>query len=300
MKIAITGAFSYTGKYITRRLLAQGHEVITLTGHPNNPDPFGGQVKAYPFNFDAPEKLAETLAGVDILFNTYWVRFSHGENTHERAVANTKTLIRAAEQAGVRRMVHTSITQPTLDSDLPYFRGKAELEEAIKASSLGYSILRPTVLYGDEDILVNNIAWILRNVRVFGLLGNGQYRLQPIFVEDYADLAVEMALREENIVADAVGPDDLTFEEMVRLIATEMGISALLLKMPPTLALWASKIIGLFVGDVVLTQDEVDGLMRGLLVSNDPPLAKTHLKDWLRENKDTVGKKYASELKKHY
>ncbi len=300
MKIAITGAFSYTGKYITRRLLAQGHEVITLTGHPNNPDPFGGQVKAYPFNFDAPDKLAETLAGVDILFNTYWVRFSHGENTHERAVANTKTLIRAAEQAGVRRIVHTSITQPTLDSDLPYFRGKAELEEAIKASSLGYAILRPTVLYGLEDILVNNIAWILRNVRVFGLLGNGQYRLQPIFVEDYADLAVEMALREENIVADAVGPDDLTFEEMVRLIAAETGISALLLKMPPKLALWASKIIGLFVGDVVLTQDEVDGLMRGLLVSNDPPLAKTHLKDWLRENKDSVGKKYASELKKHY
>lgn len=300
MKIAVTGAFSYTGKYITRRLLAQGHEVITLTGHPDNPDPFGGQVKAYPFNFGAPDKLAETLAGVEILFNTYWVRFSHGENTHERAVANTKTLIRAAEQAGVKRLVHTSITQPSLESDLPYFRGKAELEEAIKASSLGYAILRPTVLYGPEDILVNNIAWILRNVRVFGLLGNGQYRLQPIFVEDYADLAVEMALREENIVTDAVGPDDLTFEEMVRLIAAEMGISAWLLKMPPKLALWASQIIGLVVGDVVLTQDEVDGLMRGLLVSNDPPLAKTHLRDWLRENKDTVGKKYASELKKHY
>ena len=300
MKIAVTGAFSYTGKYITRRLLAQGHEVITLTGHPDNPDPFDGQVKAYPFDFDAPEKLAQTLAGVDILFNTYWVRFSHGENTHERAVANTKTLIRAAEQAGVKRIVHTSITQPSLDSDLPYFRGKAELEETIKASSLGYAILRPTVLFGDEDILVNNITWILRHMHVFGLLGNGQYRLQPIFVEDYADIAVEMMLREENILVDAVGPDDLTFEEMVRLIAAEMGISALLLKMPPKLALWASKIIGLFVGDVVLTQDEVDGLMQGLLISNNPPLAKTHLKDWLRENKDTVGKKYASELKKHY
>jgi NADH dehydrogenase len=300
MKIAVTGAFSYTGKYITRRLLAQGHEVITLTGHPDNPDPFGGQVKAYPFDFDSPEKLAETLNSVEILFNTYWVRFSHGENTHKRAVGNTKTLIRAAEQAGVRQIVHTSITQPSLDSDLPYFRGKAELEEAIKASSLGYAILRPTVLYGDEDILVNNIAWILRNVRIFGLLGNGQYRLQPIFVEDYADLAVEIGLREDNIVTDTVGPDNLSFEEMVRVIATELGISAWLLKTPPKLALWASQIIGLFVGDVVLTQDEVDGLMRGLLVSNEPALAKTHLKDWLRENKDTVGKRYASELKKHY
>ncbi|MCP4140024.1 MAG: NAD(P)H-binding protein [Chloroflexi bacterium] len=300
MKIAVTGAFSYTGKYITQRLLARGHEVITLTGHPDNPNPFGGQVQAYPFNFENPEKLAGTLAGVDILFNTYWVRFSHGENTHERAVKNTKTLIKAAEKAGVKRIVHTSITNPSLDSDLPYFSGKAELEEAIKASSLGYAILRPTVLFGDEDILVNNIAWLLRSFPVFGLLGSGRYSLQPIFVEDYADIAVEMAMHGENIVTDAVGPDIFTFKEMVELVAKQIGRPARLIKMPPKLALWASQIIGAFVGDVVLTQDEVDGLMAGLLVSSEPPRAKTHLADWLKEKKDSVGMKYASEMKKHY
>ncbi len=300
MKIAVTGSFSYTGKYITSRLLERGDEVITLTGHPDRPNPFNGQVKAYPFNFDNPEALAATLEGVDILFNTYWVRFSHGHNTHAQAVKNTKTLIHAAEQAGVKRIVHTSITNPNLDSDLPYFRGKAELEEAIKASSLGYAILRPTVLFGDEDILVNNIAWLLRNFPLFGLLGDGRYSLQPIFVEDYADLAVELSGRAENIVTDAVGPNIFTFEEMVKLVATEIGRPARLMKMPPKLALWASQIIGAFVGDVVLTQDEVDGLMRGLLVSPDEPRGKTHLADWLRENKDQVGMRYASELKKHY
>ena len=300
MKIAVTGAFSYTGKYITQRLLARGDEVITLTGHPDNPNPFDGQVKAYPFDFDAPEKLAETLADADILFNTYWVRFSHGDNTHNRAVSNTKTLIQATEQAGVKRIVHTSITNPSMDSDLPYFRGKAELEEAIKASSLGYAILRPTVLFGDEDILVNNIAWLLRNFPVFGLLGDGRYSLQPIFVEDYADLAVELSGQTDNIITDTVGPDIFTFEEMVNLVAEKIGQPARLIKMPPKLALWASQIIGDFVDDVVLTQDEVDGLMRGLLVSPDEPRGKTHLADWLRENKDSVGMKYASELKKHY
>ncbi|MBT3315671.1 MAG: NAD(P)H-binding protein [Anaerolineae bacterium] len=300
MKIAVTGSFSYTGKYITHRLLERDDEVITLTGHPDNPNPFGDQVLAYSFNFDNLEKLAETLQGVEILFNTYWVRFSHGENTHERAVKNTKTLIKAAEKAGVKRIVHTSITNPTLDSDLPYFSGKADLEKAIKASSLGYAILRPTVLFGDEDILVNNIAWILRNFPVFGLLGDGQYRLQPIFVEDYADIAVEMSGREENIITDAVGPDIFTFEEMVRLIAAEIGCPTRLMKMPPKLALWASQIIGKFVGDIVLTQDEVDGLMRGLLISSNPPRAKTHLADWLKEKKGSVGMKYASEMKKHY
>jgi uncharacterized protein YbjT (DUF2867 family) len=300
MKIAVTGAFSYTGKYITKRLLAQGHEVITLTGHPDNPDPFDGQVKAFPFNFEQSEKLAKTLEGVEILFNTYWVRFSHGENTHERAVENTKRLIRAAEKADVKRIVHTSISNPSTDSHLPYFNGKAELERAIQASSLGYVILRPTVLFGKEDILVNNIAWLLRNFPVFGLPGDGSYGLQPIFVEDFADLAVETALREENIITDAVGPDIFTFEEMVRLIAEEIGRPARLMKIPPKLALWASQIIGTFVRDVVLTQDEVDGLMAGLLVSEDPPRGKTHLTDWLRANRDVVGVRYASELKKHY
>ena len=300
MKIAVTGSFSYTGKYITQRLLARGDEVITLTGHPDNPNPFGEQVQAYPFNFEQPEKLSKTLEGVDILFNTYWVRFSHGENTHERAVKNTKTLIRAAESAGVKRIVHTSITNPSMDSHLPYFSGKAELEEAIKQSSLGYAILRPTVLFGNEDILVNNIAWLLRNFPVFGLLGDGRYGLQPIFVEDYADLAVEMSGLDENIITDAVGPDIFTFKKMVQVVAKEIGHPARLMKMPPKLALWASQIIGAFVGDVVLTQDEVDGLMAGLLVSSEPPRAKTHLADWLEENKNKVGVKYASEMKKHY
>jgi len=300
MKIAVTGAFSYTGKYITQRLLARGDEVITLTGHPDNPNPFGGRVRAYPFDFENPEKLAETLADVEILFNTYWVRFSHGDNTHHLALRNTKRLIQAAEQAGVKRIVHTSITNPSLDSDLPYFRGKAELEEAIKNSSLGYAILRPTVLFGTEDILVNNIAWFLRNFPVFGLLGDGRYSLQPIFVEDYADLAVEMSGRDSNIITDAVGPDIFTFEEMVRVIAEEIGRPARLTALPPRLALFFTQIIGKLVGDVILTQEEVEGLMRGLLVSSAPPLGTTHLKDWLRENKSHVGVQYASELKKHY
>ena len=300
MKIAVTGAFSYTGKYITRRLLERGDEVITLTGHPDNSDPFDGHVKAFPFDFDQPEKLAKTLEGVDILFNTYWVRFSHGKNTHAQAVSNTLTLILAAEQGGVKRIVHTSITNPSVDSHLPYFSGKAKLEQAIKASSLSYAILRPTVLFGDEDILVNNIAWLLRNIPLFGLPGDGSYRLQPIFVEDFADLAVEMSAHKDNIVTDVVGPDIFTFEEMVRLVAAQIGRPARLIKMHPKLALWASQIIGAFVGDVVLTQDEVDGLMEGLLVSSEPALGKTHLADWLQENQDRIGMRYASEMKKHY
>src|SRR5215813_14243526 len=105
---AITGAFGYTGKYITQRLLDQGKEVRTLTGHPNNPNPFGEQVQVHPFNFDQPQKLVESLRGVTTLYNTYWVRCPHGSTTFERAVENTKILFKAAKEAGVQRIVHVS------------------------------------------------------------------------------------------------------------------------------------------------------------------------------------------------
>jgi uncharacterized protein YbjT (DUF2867 family) len=299
MKVAVTGSYSYSGKYITRRLLAQGDEVITLTGHPNRPDPFGGKVKAFPLDFDEAS-LTCSLAGVNTLYNTYWVRFDHGTNTQMRAVENTRKLVNAAVAAGVRRIVHISITNPSIDSPLPYFHGKALNEQAVRESGLSYAILRPTVLFGAEDILINNIAWLLRHFPAFALPGDGSYRLQPIFVDDLSGLAVEAGAAKENLLWDAVGPDIFSFKEMTRLIGKTIGCPKPLVTVPASLALAASKIISAWVGDVVLTQNEVDGLMAGLLVSSEPARAKTTLASWLAANKDSVGRQYASELARHY
>jgi NADH dehydrogenase len=299
VKIAVTGAFSYSGKYIAKRLLERGEEVITLTGHPNRPDPFSGKVKAYPLDFDEAG-MTRSLQGVDVLVNTYWVRFDKGENTQPRAVDNTSKIINAARAAGIKRVVHISITNPSADSHLPYFWGKAANEKAVMASGMSYAILRPTVLVGDEDILINNIAFLLRRFPFFGLPGDGSYKLQPVYVDDLAELAVEGVYCEENRVLDAVGPDIFTFREMVELIGEKIGAKRPLISVPPRLALLAAQFLGIFVNDVILTPEEVDGLMAGLLVSPEPPRGKTHLGDWLEKNKDKVGVKYASELKKHY
>ncbi len=299
MKIAVTGAFSYSGKYITKRLLDCGEEVITLTGHPNRPDPFGGKVKAYPLDFDEIS-MARSLQGVDVLVNTYWVRFDKGENTQPRAVENTRKLVNAAKAAGVKRMVHISITNPSAESHLPYFWGKAANEKAVIESGMNYAILRPTVLVGDEDILINNIAYLLRRFPFFALPGDGSYKLQPVYVDDVAELAIEGVYRTDNYIVDAVGPDIFTFKEMVELIGEKIDAKRPLISVPPRLALLAAQFLSLFVSDVVLTPEEVDGLMTGLLVSKEPPRGKTHLADWLERNKDKVGAKYASEIKKHY
>jgi len=299
MKIAVTGAFSYSGKYITRRLLAQGHEVITLTGHPKRANPFGNKVKAFPLDFDEVG-MAKSLAGVDTLYNTYWVRFDQGENTQPRAVENTRKLVNAAKAAGVRRIVHISIANPSADSHLPYYWGKAANEKTVMESGLSYAILRPTVLFGMEDVLINNIAWLLRRAPFFGQIGDGQYKIQPVFVDDLAELAVEAGARSDDLVWDAVGPDIFTFDEMVKLIGEKIDQRKPILHFVPRLALAAAQMISLFVHDVVLTPEEVDGLMANLLISAEPARAKTRLADWLEANRHTVGAVYASELQRHY
>ena len=300
MKIAITGAFSYSGKYIAKRLFDRGEEVITLTGHPNRPDPSNGAVKAYPLDFDDQPRLAESFQGVSVLVNTYWVRFDRGANTQPRAVENTCKLVKAAVAAGVRRIVHISITNPSPDSPLPYFSGKAANEKAVIESGMSYAILRPTVLFGVEDILINNIAFLLRRLPLFALPGDGHYRLQPVYVEDVADLAVEAAYRTDNYMIDAVGPDIFTFSEMVDLIGRKVSAQRPLISVPPGLALLAARFLSMFVQDLLLTREELIGLMANLLVSNEPPRGKTRLADWLEANKDRVGASYASELKRHF
>jgi len=300
MKIAVTGAFSYSGKYITRQLLGRSEQVITLTNHPNRPDPFDGKVKTYPLNFEEEPNLVNALRGVDVLVNTYWIRFDQGRNTQPRAVENTMTLVGAAVKAGVKRIIHISITNPSAESHLPYFWGKAANEKAVTESGMSYAILRPTVLFGREDILINNIAWLLHRFPFFGLPGDGAYKLSPVYVDDLAELVVEAIHRKDNIVWDAVGPDEFTFREMVELIGETIGAKRPFIKLPPRAALLAAQFLSLFVRDVMLTPEEVDGLMANLLVSKDPPRCKTSLRDWLIENKNTIGKQYASELLRHY
>ncbi len=299
MKIAVTGAFSYSGKYITKRLLARGEEVITLTGHPNHPDPFNRKVKVYPLDFDEAS-MTKSLKDVDVLVNTYWVRFDKGENTQPRAVENTRKLVNAAKAAGVKRIVHISIANPSADSHLPYYWGKAANEKAVIESGISYAILRPTVLIGTEDILINNIAYLMRRFPIFFIPGNGSYGIQPVYVEDLADLAVDGVYSKESYIIDTVGPDIFTFKEMVQLIGAKVGAKPLMISVPPRLALLAAQFLSLFVKDVLLTPEEVDGLMSGLLVSKEPSLCKTSLANWLDANQKQAGAKYASELKKHY
>ncbi len=293
---AVTGAFGYSGRYIARRLLAAGRAVITLTNSTDQTNEFDGRVRAYPFHFDQPAELASSLRGVDVLYNTYWVRFNHRRFRHADAVRNTLTLFDAARRADVRRIVHVSITNPTEDSPLEYFSGKARLEQALRDSGLSYAILRPTVLFGTEDILINNIAWLLRHLPVFGVFGDGSYRLQPIYVDDLARLAVAQGDATEDVVINAIGPETFTFRELVQTIGRSIGVRRPVIGVPPGVGYWTGRAVGGWMRDVTITRDEIAGLMAGLLYVDASPAGTTRLTDWLAEHADTVGRRYANEL----
>lgn len=293
---AVTGAFGYSGKYITQRLLTAGHDVITLTNSVHRANPFGNKVQAYSFHFDDWQQMAETLRGVRVLYNTYWVRFNHKMFRHETAVNNTLSLFKAAQAAGVERVVHISITNPSLDSPLEYFRGKAQLEQALMNSGLSYAILRPTVLFGKEDILINNIAWMLRTFPIFGVFGDGQYKLQPIYVDDLAQLAVAQGISRENGIINAIGPETFTYKEMVKLIGEIIGQKRPIVPLPPTLGYAAGWVVSRFVDDILITREEIVGLMAGLLCVDTPPTGHTRLTEWARRHMGSLGKQYTSEL----
>ena len=295
----VTGAFSYSGRFIAAQLLERGRGVRTLTNHPRPDHPLASRIPTYPMDFLDDAALVTALTGTDTLYNTYWVRAPHGGLTHIGAVENTKRLIDAARRAGVRRIVQTSIANPTA-STRSYYRGKAALEDAVRSSGLSYAIVRPTLLFGEGDVLINNIAWLLRHLPVFAIPGDGRYRLQPMHVKDHAALQVEVGSHPGDVVVDSAGPEIFTFDELVHVLRRAMNLRRLVVHTPSVLALAGATVAGRLAGDLLLTRDELDDLMDDILVSHEPPRGTTRLSEWLAANRDTVGRRYASEVDRHY
>ena len=299
-RVAVTGAFGFTGRAITEELLEAGHEIVTLTRRSGVGDPLASQIMVRPFDTDRPDELRATLAGVDTLYNTYWLRFPRGSATFEGAVARSAALLAATREAGVRRVVHVSVVNASADADTPYVRAKAALEAVVRASGLEWVVVRPTLTYGPGDILINNLAWALRRFPVYGLPGLGRYTVQPVHVDDVARICVEAGAAEPGRVLDAAGPEILTYRELVDLVRAAIGSRSLVLPMPGPVVLLTAKLLGLVVRDVVLTADEIRELTSSLLTSAQPPRGTIRVSDWVREHASDLGRRWSSELARNY
>lgn len=296
----VTGAFSYTGRFIARRLMAQERLIKTLTNHPHRAGAEDIKAEVAPLQFTDRDALVESLRGADVLYNTYWVRFRHGGVSFADAIANTRVLMGAAADAGVRRVVHISVSNPTADSPLEYYAGKWKTEQIVRESRLQWAIVRPTLVFGQGDVLVNNIAWLLRRFPVFFIPGLGDYRLQPVAGEDVAEIATWAAAQAENLTVDAAGPDIMTFAELVEAVSIAVGRRPRFVYVSPKSAIRAANVIGRMVNDKVLNEPELEGLMHELLVSHEPPRGQRQLDNWLLTSAESLGRNYSSELARNW
>jgi uncharacterized protein YbjT (DUF2867 family) len=291
-QVLLTGAYGYSGNYIRRRLQAAGHTLRTLTNHPA----LDADIEVFPLDFADPAGLATAFDGVTTFYNTYWSRYAHAGTPHSQAVANTAMLFEAARRAGVERVVHLSITNPDPGSFYAYYRGKAAVEEFLTGSGMSYAIVRPSVFFGGDNILINNIAWLLRRFPVFAIPGTGRYRLRPVHVADLADLCVRLGAERTNAVIDAVGPESFTFEDLVGTIAEITATPFRPVHLPPAAVSVLLRGLSYLTRDVILSRDEIDGLMAELVNVSGPATCSTRLTDYLRANADRVGRHYKSEL----
>lgn len=295
----VTGAYGFSGAAISAKLLAGGRPVRTLTNHPDRA-PAGTAIEARPLDFTDPAGLTESMRGADTLYNTYWVRFGHGAANHDVAVTHSRALFAAAARAGIRRIVHVSITHPSLDSPYSYFRGKALVEQALGDCGVGYAIARPAILFGPGGVLINNIAYLLRALPVFAIGGDGSYRVRAVHVEDLARLCVALGARTNTVVTDAVGPDRPTFREIVQSIRAAVGSRAALVPVPAAVLTGTSRLLGCLLRDTLLTSDEYHAMADGLADSDAETTGTIHLREWIAQQGSELGRHYAHELRRHY
>jgi uncharacterized protein YbjT (DUF2867 family) len=300
MKSVVTGAYSFTGRFIAKELLARGEEVVSFSRSPDREGIFQGRVPSEPLQFDDLARLTRSLQGASTLYNTYWVRFNHGQVSFDQAIRNTQILLQASKAAGIQKFVHISVTNPSESSPLAYYRGKAVLERMVQESGLSFAIIRPTLIFGEQDLLINNIAWVLRRFHVFGVFGSGNYRVQPVAGEDVARLAVDAGQQRENKILDAAGPEIYRFDDFVRTIAKTLGARSWVVHWPRPLVYGLSKLGGYFVRDVVLTPEEINGLMQELLITHGPATGKKSFNEWVSRNSNTLGQEYRSELRRNF
>jgi NADH dehydrogenase len=299
-KLAVTGAFGFTGRAIAEQLVGQGHAVVTLTRRIERDDPLARSIEAAPLDFGRPSELAVALDGVDVLFNTYWIRFERGTESFERAIAETGVLLGAARQAGVRRLVHVSVVGADRDGPTPYVRAKAVVEQMVRTSGLEWSVVRPTLTFGPNDILVNNMAWALRRLPVYGMPGDGRYTIQPVHVDDVARICIELADGLPGRTVDAAGPDTMTFREMVEVVRSAIGSRSIVVPMPTWAVLAAGRVLGIVVRDVVLTPSEILELSTSFLTSSEEPLGRIGFADWVAAKANGLGRRWSSELGRNY
>lgn len=300
-RYVVAGGTGFTGTYVVRNLLSNGENKISvLSSHPRRSHEFAQGIEVNPYNFGQYDEMVKNFRDADCFINTYWVRLNFRNSSFREAVRNSQKLVDACKESGVKRIVHISVANPSHDYAYEYYRGKMEVEDYIRKSGISYAILRPTLLFGDEEILVNNITWLIRKYGFFFIFGDGKYKVTPVFVNDVAREVVRQSQLEENVTEDVVGPESYAFEEIVKLIARETGNKLRIYHLSTFFMSPVCGLLSLLRHDTVVTPEELRVVIDNKLYSGSEPLGMTKFSTWVKENSEKFGKEYHSEVERHF
>lgn len=225
MKVFIAGGTGFVGGHLRQALLERGHQIRLLSHRSGGKTEAG--VEVVPGDVTNLNSFRDAVSGCDATINLVGIireepkRDITFERLHVQATIN---VLSAAKHAGVKRHLQMSALGTQADSSAAYFRTKYLAEREVRRSGLDFTIFRPSIVYGPDDMFVNMLAKLIRILPVMPVIGDGTYQLQPISVDDVVRCFAEALEKPETIgeTYELCGPDRLTYNTLLDSIAHVM------------------------------------------------------------------------------
>ena len=234
--ILVTGATGFVGRNVVKALRTRGKGVRCLV-HTHSRENVVTDYRVEVAHGDIldPTSLREAMKGVDAVVHLVAIIREKGRQTFDLINrGGTESVVQAAREAGVRHFVHMSAIGVREDPGYPYLFSKWQGEQAVINSGLTYTILRPSIQFGDGDEFINTLAGVVKAFPVIPVVGSGKTRLQPVSVEEVGAL-VSLVVdnpRFNGRIIEIGGPDHLTYDEIVDIIVKTLGVRRLKAHLP--------------------------------------------------------------------
>ncbi len=268
MRIALTGATGFVGGGVLTRLLRRGHDVKVLVRNTDRAArlrDFGG-VELVPGGLDDEAAVRSLVGGAEAVVHLVGIIAEAKGQTYQRVhVDATARLASAATAAGVRRFVHMSALGARSDAAATaYLRSKAAGEDAVRRSGLAHTILRPAIIAGPGNVPLKLMCDVLRLAPVLPVVGNGRYRMQPVWLDDVAEVFA-VALERPDLVGtfDIAGPEQLTWHEMMDRLEAALGVRRPRIGVPLPLVRLGAMAGDLAPGLAPITSEQMQMLLEG-------------------------------------
>lgn len=278
-RVAVVGGTGFLGTAFVRELYERGHTVRVLSRHPEKlANLFRGRsVEARAADVTRPDSLPPALEGAEVVIHC--VQFpgypvedpARGRTFMEVDARGTLRTVRAASQVGVRRFVYLSGVGADPDAPEAWFRAKGVAEQAVAASGMAGVRIRPSWVYGPEDVSLNRFVTVLRRVPLFfPQLGPGSQRINPLFVEDLAPVVAEAATEEraDGTAFEIGGPITYSMDEIIRLVMEAIGLRKPIVHFPLPLLRAGAAVLERVPGQL-LSRDAVRFVTQGAVAHNE-------------------------------